>query len=182
MPVIIDNFQWMGWNTLLALLPIFFGYLVIRYWGNLIGSLSFVFWLLFFPNTIYLVTDLQYLPEQLSKFNISFDLVLLVQYLTLVLIGIFSYVFTLKFMLKKFKILEILIFPFNFLVAFAVSLGKIQRTESWDAIIHPIKVVADINRSLMSPQTIVFVVIFGIFINFIWFSCREKLKDLPSLP
>lgn len=179
---LIDNFQWMGINVVLAVLPIFFAYLAVRFRENIVGVMFFVLWLLFFPNTIYTITDLRHLPEQLSKFNVSFDLLLISQYLVLTIFGILTYFWALKPIVnliskkyKRFKELDTVIVIFNFFVAFGVALGVIQRTESWFVIIDPVRVISDINKSSHSPQIILFVIGFGILTNLIWLIGKEKL-------
>src|SRR5258708_2309739 len=123
MPVLIDNFHWMSWNVLLAVLPIIFSYLSIRYPKRFVGFIFFILWFLFFPNNI--------------------------------------------------------LFIFNFLVAYAVVLGKVQRAESWDIIFNFNRLINEIVRSFSVTNTVVFIVLFGIFINAIWFFGREKVKDPP---
>jgi len=177
MPTIIDNFQWMGWNVALAIIPIFFTYLIIKYSKQHIASLFIGLWILFFPNTIYLVTDIQYLPNQLSRTMVSADILLIFQYMVLVGLGLITYFLSLSPIIKKFKINGKIVFVFNFVVSFAVALGKIQRTESWDIITNPIRVLNDVNRSLSSPQIILFVIGFGLLINLIFISGRMYFND-----
>ncbi len=172
MPLLIDNLDWMAWNIFLALIPLFFGLLVVRYSKNFLTPILFIVWILFFPNTIYLITDIEYLPRQFSATVVSFDILLIFQYLIIIGIGIMTYLWALHPIVRKFRIPEKLVYVFNFFVAFACALGKIQRTESWDVFVNPTKVLSDINRSLVSPQIILFVIFFGLLINFIWISGR----------
>ena len=168
MPVLINNLQWMAWNVFLAIIPIPFCYLTVKYGRQFISSIFFVFWILFFPNTIYLITDIEYLPHQLSRTVISYDTLLILEYLILVGLGVITYLWALKPISSKFKTPQYIVYIFNFGVAFAVALGKIQRTESWQVITNPIRVINDVGKSLSNGQIILFVILFGILINFIW--------------
>ncbi len=157
MPVLIDNFHWMSWNVLLAVLPIIFSYLSIRYPKRFVGFIFFILWFLFFPNTIYLVTDLQYLPGQLAGSNLSLVLLLIFQYFILALIGIFTYFYALKPMIGRLKNKSMrnnIVFIFNFLVAYAVVLGKVQRAESWDIIFNFNRLINEIVRSFSVTNTV----------------------------
>src|SRR5579859_4567330 len=182
MPLLIDNFQWMAWNIFLALIPILLAYITAKYYKNFSGFIFFLLWFLFFPNTIYLITDLEYLPQQLSKINFLFDIILILQYLILSLLGVLTYLYAIKPIAKKFTNFNNLIFIFNFLVAFAVALGKVQRSQSWQIFTNPKSVIMNIQIALSTHQIIAFTILFGILINFIWFFAKEKLRDLPFHP
>ena len=64
MSVLLDNMSMIGLNSFLALIPLLFGWLMVKTRQKFF-QLSFVLlWFFFLPNTLYTVTDLQYLPEQ----------------------------------------------------------------------------------------------------------------------
>ncbi len=67
---------------------------------------------------------------------------------------------------------------FNFAIAFAVVLGKIERTHSWYVFTQPLRVVLDIVDVLTSPMLLGFVVGFGVFLNLIYFAFRKKISAL----
>lgn len=174
-----DNFDWMILNVSLALLPLFFINFAFKVENKIIKGLFFLLWFLFFPNTIYLLTDLQYLPGQFSKFNVTFDVVLVGQYLVLALIGIITYIYSLRPLVsalqKKYRRIKkekwnFIVMIFNFLVSFGVFLGKVQRTESWDIFINPIKVIGQVNNLVHDSNTFVFIFLFGVLINVIYFA------------
>lgn len=185
MSVLIENLDWMKINIFLAILPLIFMLLTVKFQKNILGIIFFVLWFLFIPNTIYLLTDVQYIPKQLSKFDVVFDLLLLGQYLTLVIFGIASYVYSLQPMLriiqKRFKKitqanLDILVVIFNFIIAFGVALGKFQRVHSWFVFINPNRVLLSIQDTITSRELILFIILFGLLTNLIWFWSKEKLK------
>ena len=170
MDLLANNFQWMTINVLLAVVPLFLTALFIKENKKWVGVIIFILWLLFVPNTIYLLTDIEYLPRQFSNSNFIFDITLLLQYLTLIILGIYTYLTSMRPIAKLIKNPNLIIIPFNFFIAFGVAIGKIQRTESWDVIFNPTRVITDINTTLNSPALILFVILFGILINFIWIS------------
>ena len=172
MDIILNNFQWMGWNVFLAIIPLFLAILFTKENRKWVGSLIFIIWLLFVPNTIYLITDLQHLPQQLISSDLATSGILVFQYLILVFLGVYTYLAAMKPITRLIKNPETLIVPLNFFIAFGVAIGKVQRTDSWDVITHPIRVVSDVNSTLSSWQLMLFVIGFGILINFIWYFGR----------
>ncbi len=178
MSVFWDNFSWMVINISLAILPLIFLSISFKVKNKIFKGLFLILWFLFFPNTIYLLTDLQYLPGQLSKFDPKLDLFLIGQYFSLLVIGIVTYIYSLRpvvgLLIKKYKKIKeeqwgLFVMIFNFMVSFGVFLGKIQRTESWDIFTNPLRVLTQINNSLHDPNAFVFVFLFGVLINVIYF-------------
>ncbi len=178
MDVFWNNFSWMFINISLAILPLIFLALAFKVKNKILKGTFFIFWFLFFPNTIYLLTDLQYLPGQLSKFDPRLDLFLIGQYFSLALIGVVTYIYSLRpvvgFLVKNYKKIKkekwnLIIMIFNFMVSYGVFLGKIQRTESWQVFTSPLTVLTQVNNSLHDPNTFTFVFLFGVLINIIYF-------------
>ena len=66
-------------------------------------------------------------------------------------------------------------FMFNFLVALGVVVGRVQRTNSWEAVTDPIKVLKDFINVLNSPDLISLVILFGILNNFLYFTLKRPV-------
>ncbi|HWA52357.1 MAG TPA: DUF1361 domain-containing protein [Patescibacteria group bacterium] len=181
MDTLFNNLSWMVWNVVLAVLPVVFIILFTKSKINLEKIIFFVFWFLFLPNSIYLITDIQYLPGQING-EFYRDLLLIFEYLILVSLGIVTYFYALdpfiKFLKKRYKKhnLNYFIFVFNFLISFGVVLGKIQRAESWDVFIHPLQILSNVNALIIKQNELVFVIFFGIIINVIYF-VRTSIID-----
>jgi len=179
MKIIVDNFEWMTFNVVLSLLPILFAYLFLKTKNDFLKVIFFGIWLVFIPNTIYLITDLKHLIIQVDKFDIVFDLLLIMQYIALTIIGVISYVYALnpivEFVKKRiFKQTDVIIIGFNFVISFGVALGRFERTQSWNVISQPLRVINDINSILMSTETLLFVLLFGTLVNLIWFYWKRR--------
>src|SRR5258708_33992838 len=86
-----ENISWMVFNIFLAFLGVLFGYLFYFKKLHQVRGVILLFWILFLPNTLYLVTDLQYLPEQLMRSNSINYLFLLAEYFLLFGIGIITF-------------------------------------------------------------------------------------------
>ena len=64
MSVLLDNMSMIGLNSFLALIPILCGWLMVKIRQPLLQVTFALLWFSFLPNTLYILTDMQYLPEQ----------------------------------------------------------------------------------------------------------------------
>lgn len=185
MDIFLFNLDWMSLNLFLAFLGVLFGWLFLKARNRFLQILFFLLWFLFVPNTIYLVTDLQYIPEQWEKVNVFFKLLISIQYFILVLLGPITFilgmysvdkVFREIHLRKKSKLRILILITLNFLIGFAVVLGKFLRTNSWHVFTEFPRVVSDA-VALLSDQNLVALALgFGIFTNFIYFGYKYFSK------
>lgn len=183
MAALTENFHWMGINIFLALLGPLFCALLIRAYGTGLQYLFGVLWLLFIPNTIYLLTDIEYLAIQLQRLEGGIGLVLLylLQYAILFIVGIVTYIYgvlPLELSLKKRKkalekTITTGIIILNFLIAFGVVLGKLQRRNSWEAFTNLPRTLHDSFVVLTTPQALWFGIAFGLITNVVYFTLRQ---------
>ena len=90
----IGNINWTSLNILLACLGVLFGLLFVYTRNWWLKMPLFILWLLFVPNTIYLVTDLQHFPRQFYAATTWIEqTVLFIQYCLLFAFGIVTYLF-----------------------------------------------------------------------------------------
>lgn len=188
MPIFAQNMSWMLFNTVLAFIPIIL-VVVLRYKLNFIVHLIiFFFWLLFLPNTIYLVTDLQHLPVQLLKSQSLIEqLLLLVQFSVLAALGVMTYVYSLEpfgviFKRMRFPEIkrEVLYIILNYIVAFGVILGKVQRTHSWYIFTDPLRVYHDVMRTITNVELLTWVLVFGSIVNVLFFLFKDYFPPLRN--
>jgi len=172
----------MIFNCLLAVIPILFGYFFLATNNIFYKLLSGFLWLIFLPNTIYIFTDLIHIFEQWDKVA-SYDRpLLLLQYILLEAIGLSSFIMAMKpfekfingLKLKKNNRVWIVIL-FNFLIAFGMVLGRVQRVNSWDIFLSYEKVSTSIVQAVTTPQYVGLIVLFGLFCNFFYFLFKDSL-------
>lgn len=185
MEIFLENFEWMVFNLFLAFLAVLFGWLFLKSKKVILQLIFFLLWFLFVPNTVYLVTDLQYIPEQWSRADTFFKLLISIQYLILILMGPVTFILGMypvdkvfkEIHLRKHSELRILILiVLNFLIGFAVVLGKFLRTNSWDVLTNFDRVISDA-LILLSDQNLVLLGLgFGIFTNFLYFGYKYLKK------
>jgi uncharacterized membrane protein len=109
--------------------------------------------LLFFPNALYIITDLIHLDMETSVPK-WFDAILL---FTSALVGLLmAFVSLLRvevFLLKKFdnKVVKVVILALLGLGSFGVYLGRFLRWNSWDIIQHPFSLLYQIAERFIFP-------------------------------
>jgi uncharacterized membrane protein len=143
------------WNIFLAWIPFAISSLFSKLdnkpkWKQV---LVFSCWLAFFPNALYIVTDLIHLDIE-SSVPKWFDAVLLfsasVAGLMMAFISLYRVEkFLHKKMNKKFHSASIVIILF--LASFGVYLGRFLRWNSWDIISNPFKLLLSIGHRVVSP-------------------------------
>ncbi|RJQ37861.1 DUF1361 domain-containing protein [Candidatus Microgenomates bacterium] len=184
MNIILDNFVWMGINSILAATAVVFGFLSLKFFLKPLKIFFLSLWLLFLPNTIYILTDMLHFPRQWMGTEGIQRVFLLIQYSFLEAVGIVSFVLSIYFFekillysrFKKNKLLIIfMIILLNFLTAFGVVLGRIQRLNSWDIFTNAEKVMNESLGIMTSVELSLLVLFFGMVGNIIYFLFKDTL-------
>jgi uncharacterized membrane protein len=186
--VFLGNFDFILFNSFLALVALVFGWFMLKPYSKLIRALCGFIWLIFLPNTIYILTDVSHLLEDWVKVDNLFKLLLTIQYTAFAIFGILTYVVSVYFfqqLLEKrsidWKIRKmkpktfVLICILNFAVGFAVILGGIERTNSWHILTDPIRVLRDILDMTSSEEMLLLAGGVGILANIIYFLMLEGI-------
>ncbi len=151
------TFVSLEWNLFLAFIPYF-----ISQW--LIGKPSvvsnkwmfagiFFTWLMFIPNSFYILTDLFHLQEN-NNTPMWFDLLLI---LSFAWNGLLAGILSVRHMEKIIQILmnyknELLfLFPVMLLNALGIFIGRYLRYNSWDVITNPFHLMMDIFGLISHP-------------------------------
>jgi uncharacterized membrane protein len=143
------------WNIFLAWIP----FMISSSFNKLAGSagwkqlLIFGCWLAFFPNGLYIVTDLIHLQIE-SEVPKWFDAVLLFSASVAGLMMAFISLYRVEAFLHKTihrKLLPLSIVAILFLGSFGVYLGRFLRWNSWDIISNPFQLMLSIGHRIISP-------------------------------
>jgi uncharacterized membrane protein len=141
-------FIFMIWNLFLAYLPYALSTWLAgrteldRRLTLLLGCL----WLLFLPNTFYILTDLYHLHDRHNPFVPEwFDLALI---FSCAWNGLLLGVLSLRQMEKRFHVPVI---PIMFLNALGVYIGRYLRYNSWNILSNPFRLMADIMNMIIHP-------------------------------
>lgn len=151
------TFLFLVWNLFLAYLP----YLLTNWLQQRPGLIRnkwkfmalFGVWLLFIPNSFYIITDLFHLANYYT-IPVWFDLALILSFAwNGLLLGILS-VRQMEKMVQWWLPANsgwLFIYPIMWLNAFGMYIGRYLRFNSWDVVTNPFQLLADISSLLLHP-------------------------------
>jgi uncharacterized membrane protein len=164
------------WNLFLAWLPLLFALALCRRCqrgeGNGWQTIGLAaLWILFLPNAPYIFTDLIHLNTWFhSHYWIDLSLILMVA-LTGFLLGFLSLYLMQSVVAHRWGRAAGwgLIAAATGLSGFGIYLGRILRLNSWDAVLHPMRLTGSVGHWVAHPMTnfgtnFVFPVLFGVFL------------------
>jgi uncharacterized membrane protein len=113
-------------------------------------------WLLFIPNTFYILTDLYHLTDhgRTSRVPEWYDLVLILSFAwNGLLLGVLSVRHMEKLFMPRASVLAgwLFVYPIMMLNALGVYTGRYLRYNSWDIISDPLQLLADILDMIIHP-------------------------------
>jgi uncharacterized membrane protein len=139
-------------------------------------------WLLFFPNALYIITDLIHLDESTGDVPVWYDAILLFTCSVTGLIMAFVSLYQVEIFLKKNvspRHTGKLIMAAIFLGSFGVYVGRFLRWNSWSIITKPQMMLTDISTHILLPfhhyKTWVVTLLLTCLFSLLYFA----LKKLP---
>lgn len=185
MELLIFNIRWMSFNVFLAIIPIFFGILMYKTKSGNIRFLAFIIWLLFVPNTVYLLTDPVNLIRDVKIFSGIYLVIDVFLYLILIPIGIFTYVLSVIYFEKmlnklKQKATALPVFVLNLLIGLGIVLGRVPRLNSWEALTNMNNVAMHILTIIKLPEFIVAVITCSVLCQLIYIKFRGSVLKLTG--
>lgn len=149
------HYFFLNWNLFLAGIPWVLSVFIISVKEkNIIFKLFlFILWLLFFPNSIYILTDLFHLRNSTS-FPIWYDFIMITSFAwTGLVMGFSSLVNIEKFLKTLFPVnlVNISLSVLLFLGSFGVYVGRYLRWNSWDLVANPFPLMIDIKERIAHP-------------------------------
>ena len=188
MEIFLDNLYFIWLNSFLALVAVLFGWLMSKANSAFAKIWTGFIWIIFLPNTFYILTDISHLFEDWSKVDVLFKFILTVQYSLFSIFGIISFVVSVYFFQRLlegkstgWKVEKMKPSTFaaicllNLLVGFAVILGGIERANSWHVFTNPIRVANDILDMISSKEMLMLSVGVGLLANIIYFLSVETI-------
>lgn len=150
-------YSFLVWNLLLAWIPLILSRSLVKADNRnrpkpVIATLFFA-WVLFLPNSPYILTDLFHL-KHIQNIPLWYDLVLIISFAwNGLMIGFVSLLEIQRFLNKKYskKISWATILLMLFLSGFGIYLGRFERWNSWDVLTNPIALFIDILDKFLDP-------------------------------
>jgi uncharacterized membrane protein len=178
------DFLFLNWNLFLAFLPWLFSSIIIvkKLNQKFYLIILIISWIIFFPNSPYILTDLFHLNKYGSA-PIWFDLVVILSFAWTGLIYGFISLMDMELLLKKYlteKFVNISTIILLFISAFGIYLGRYLRWNSWDVFRDPVGLSGDILDRFVNPynhpRTWQMTLLMGVLLNMMYFSIK-LLKD-----
>jgi uncharacterized membrane protein len=185
---LIQGTKWIVWNILLALIPVFLGYSIsfvsrseeryptqTRVVLYVLGAL----WLVFMPNTCYLLTEWRHFLEMLGYTNLyalwRWDsgsrmtlMILTLFYMCYSGVGVITFTLAIRPVAKMFERhrvrLWLLGIPFFFLMSVGVYLGLILRFNSWELFNQFQQVLNELSQLGLHPTRVFYISFFAAFL------------------
>ena len=186
MSALVGNVGWMGWNLVLALVPLgvarfLFGHRPRPVWLLWTGGAAFV---AFLPNAPYVLTDVLHLPDDMSAAHDSpwLAAALLAQYVCFVGVGFAAYVLSLvRFErwlaergVSRAGVLAVDL-SLHAVCAVGILLGRVFRFNSWDVLTDPRGLLGTL--TVPAPRTVaVLLVLFAVLAG-----GAAVLRALPAI-
>lgn len=175
-------FLFIPWNLFLAWLPLLFSSMIKDTQFSMRNITLFSLWLLFFPNSPYLITDLFHLQER-AEVPLYYDLVLLFMAAwNGLLMGLFSLRNIEQLLLKRFAVLKVKLITVSLFVlcGFGIYLGRYDRYNSWHLVTQPFDLMEGIVSKLISPASHPRVWAVTILFAVVLLLIYETLKKMPA--
>lgn len=154
------TFLFLVWNLFLAYIPYFITGALARRPGWVSNRLIFVplflVWLLFIPNSFYIITDLFHLGDHYNDRQAPqwFDLAMILSFVwNGLLLGVLSVRQMEHILLPRLSLQSELLFlyPIMWLNALGIYTGRYLRYNSWDVITDPFQLLGDIAGMVIHP-------------------------------
>lgn len=181
-------FVWLNWNLFLAFVPYLLTRTAIRRpaWieRNDRFILLFIAWLLFLPNSFYIITDLFHLEDR-KVVPLWFDLALIFSFAwNGILLGIASIRQMEKMLMCKWPQLQEwqFVYPMMLLNALGIYIGRYLRYNSWDVITDPFQLTEDVLYLFVHPVRNRFdwsmIVCYALFMSLVYVVVKRMSKTL----
>jgi len=192
-----NDLAFMAWNLFLAWAALIITLwlertLNRRLWSSWYALLMTALWLVFLPNTFYVITDYIHV-RVLSPEHLMYGVIMLSSFIfNGVMLGLIS-LYIVHWELKKrlrprtaYLLLEIAML----IASFAIYIGRELRWNTWDVILHPAAILFDASDRIINvqqhPTAVTITLGFFIFINAAYLivlhlaRAARQQRDLPN--
>ncbi len=154
-----QRYNFLIWNLALAIIPALLAWwLVFRIqkfgwlkWQQIVLTIA---WILFLPNSFYIITDLIHLRSNYEA-DLLFDITLLANFIVAgMMFGYLSVYLVHSQMLRRFRERNAygLIGLLFLVVSFAICLGRYSRWNTWDILLQPTGLLFDVSDRVINPD------------------------------
>ena len=181
------GFFFLNWNLFLAFVPwalTSISFIKPRIQHSILGvPVLLIFWLLFFPNAPYIITDLFHL-RVLRAMPVWYDTLMILSYAWAGMLFGFLSLWDMERILERKlprPVVTVLSGFLLFVGSFGIYIGRYLRYNTWDFFTKTSEVLTDIGDRFVNPfehQTTWGVTLFmGVFLNIVYWSFRLIKKQ-----
>ena len=184
-----DLFLTLNWNLFLAFIPWAISSLALklnirkkRYQLIAIGFL----WLLFFPNSLYITTDLMHLQNQ-TTMPLWYDVILILSFAWTGLLFGFLSLWDMERIMKKAwkpKWVTLISMGLLFFGSFGVYLGRFLRLNSWNLFSEPFQLFYNVGKRIVNPfahpRMLGMTLFMGLFLTMVYWSFRLVVSRVKN--
>ncbi len=179
------------WNLFLAWIPLVLAYFLVRNvtkstWGSWPAIGLSLAWLVFLPNSFYIVSDLIHL-EDMPRTDVLFDSVMFSMFIiTGLVLGYTSLYMVHRQLWRRLGGLRsgMFISALLFLCSFAIYLGRDLRWNSWDILVNPAGILFDVSERLIDPlahpQAFTVTAMFFVFLSSLYWAAWGAMQAVGS--
>jgi uncharacterized membrane protein len=147
------QFMFIPWNLFLALVPLVFSYKLSKSTSKMAQCIYLCLWLLFFPNSMYIVTDLFHLkvrPHVPQWYDL---LILFTAAINGLIMGFLSLRDVEQHLHPKInrRYLPVILLSLFCLCGYGIYLGRYLRWNSWDIVTDPLSLLWDVKDDVFHP-------------------------------
>lgn len=181
------EYGYLLWNLFLAWIPLGLAFLLVRLlkiraWLSIWPILVSLVWLVFLPNSFYMISDYIHLQD-VQRVDVLFDTVMFSSFIfTSLAMGFTSLLLVHYELDKRFKsrlaggqVAGILL-----LCSYAIFLGRNLRWNTWDVILNPASILFDVSERLIHPsrhpQMFLTTISFFILLGMLYLIIRQAVK------
>ena len=185
------RFVFLYWNLILAVIPAVLAYILVQRlrklswfrWEQIALTAG---WLIFLPNSFYLITDMVHLRPNYEA-SLYFDVVMLASFMICGLyLGFYSLYLVHRELHRRFSadFSLSMIAAVILISSFATYLGRFTRYNSWDLLLQPFGLLFDVSDRFVNPTqhnetylatSTLFVVLFSAYLV-IWIAAKKIEK------
>jgi uncharacterized membrane protein len=185
------QFAYLVWNLFLAWLPLAFALRLTRIlrhklWSSWEGLLYSVLWLVFLPNSFYMISDFIHLQDVL-RVNLLYDSVMFTSFIYSAVVVGFTSLYLMHLQLHRRlggRVAAGFIASTLLVCSFAIYVGRDLRWNSWDILTNPGGLLFDLSDRLIHPASYpaMFTTVIGFFVlltsmyNLVWHGSRLLSK------
>lgn len=175
----------LNWNLFLAGIPWVTSIIIIsvREKNIMLKFFLFILWLLFFPNSLYIITDLFHLRNE-TAFPIWYDFILITSYAWTGMVMGFASLMNIRIFIKKLfpvNVTNLIMTALLFIGSFGIYIGRYLRWNSWDLLTHPLPLMSDINERMTHPvlhvRTWGMTILMGLLLNIMFWTLCFTVKN-----